>query len=437
VLLLLCFAWVGVVSLREEESGAAKKAMLLSLILPVPYLVVGFTPFSLQNAVCVILILLVIVPVVLFMLPIKGKTLKLDDTPTGQIDERDIMFSRNLLVEGSARYASYYDDNPDKQILDNRFRNKPGLLSEKAKLYNLFSFSAAKASFSVIEHLHPVVEGNTAGRPVVSTPEDNTRFIRQWALQLGAVSIGFTELKDYHYYSHIGRGPQYGEPVETRHRYAVALTVEMDKYMLDRAPLGPTVMETAKRYLLSGAIAVQLAECIRELGYPARAHIDGNYRVVCPLVARDAGLGEIGRMGLLMTPELGPRVRIAVVTTDIPIVPDLRQTDHTVIDFCSHCRKCAEVCPSNAIPFETRQEINGVTRWQINSEACFTLWCVLGTDCGRCMRVCPYSHPDNALHNLIRKGIRHNVLFLRSAVYLDDFFYGRKPEPGALPEWLG
>ena len=47
----------------------------------------------------------------------------------------------------------------------------------------------------------------------------------------------------------------------------------------------------------------------------ARAHIDGNYQVIAPLVARDAGLGTIGRMGLLMTPELGPRVRLAVVTT--------------------------------------------------------------------------------------------------------------------------
>ena len=51
---------------------------------------------------------------------------------------------------------------------------------------------------------------------------------------------------------------------------------------------------------------VQLAAAIRDLGYPARAHIDGNYRVIAPLVARDAGLGEIGRMGLLMTPRWVP-----------------------------------------------------------------------------------------------------------------------------------
>ena len=40
------------------------------------------------------------------------------------------------------------------------------------------------------------------------------------------------------------------------------------------------------------------------------------------------------------------------------------------------------------------KEIDGVSRWQINSESCYTLWCKIGTDCGRCMSVCPYAHPD-------------------------------------------
>ena len=38
-------------------------------------------------------------------------------------------------------------------------------------------------------------------------------------------------------------------------------------------------------------IAVDVAKYLRELGYSARAHIDGNYRVIAPLVARAAGLG--------------------------------------------------------------------------------------------------------------------------------------------------
>ena len=194
-------------------------------------------------------------------------------------------------------------------------------------------------------------------------------------------------------------------------------------------------MESAHKYLTSGAIAVQLAETIRNLGYPARAHIDGNYRVVCPLVARDAGLGEIGRMGLLMTPELGPRVRIAVVTTDLPLVTDERERDYTTIDFCVKCKKCAEACPSQAISFDDRADIDGVRRWQIDQEACFTLWCKMGTDCARCIAVCPYSHPDNPMHNLVRWGVRNSSLFRQTAIWMDDFFYGKKPPPLPLLDW--
>jgi reductive dehalogenase len=255
-------------------------------------------------------------------------------------------------------------------------------------------------------------------------------------LELGATSVGVTELRDYHLYHTVGRGEDYGKPVEREHKYALALTVEMDKEMIDAAPFGPTVMESAQQYLRSGTTAIQAAEFIRQLGYPARAHIDGNYRVVCPLVARDAGLGEIGRMGLLMTPELGPRVRIAVVTTDLPLVVDERRYDSSTIDFCIRCKKCAEACPSKAIPFGDRVEIEGVQRWRINSEVCFTFWCVIGTDCARCVKVCPYAHPDNFLHNSVRLGVRKSARFRELALAMDDYFYGRIPTPSAFPEWM-
>ncbi len=77
-------------------------------------------------------------------------------------------------------------------------------------------------------------------------------------------------------------------------------------------------MESAHQYVEAARTAIQLAAFIRNLGYDARAHIDGNYQVIAPLVARDAGLGEIGRMSLLITPKHGPRVRLAVVTTNMP-----------------------------------------------------------------------------------------------------------------------
>jgi ferredoxin len=363
------------------------------------------------------------------------------------VDERQIMFSRAELKPGTERFEAYYEQNPHHRKKDDVFRLEAGLLAPGTSQYHRKGFAAADAAFWTIETLRPYVDGagemtprpSTSGGagPPLSDPAENTRFLKGWILKLGAHSVGVTELRDYHLYTHAGRGEAYGRPVTLGHRYALALTVEMDREMVAAAPRSPTVMESARQYLRSGVMAIQVAELIRRLGYEARAHVDGNYRVICPLVAKDAGLGEIGRIGLLMTPRLGPRVRIAVVTTDLPLDPDPPFRDATTLEFCAACRKCAEACPSRALPFgDPEEDEGGVRRWRIDAEACFTLWTRLGTDCARCMAVCPYSHPDTLLHNAVRWGVRNNALFRRGAVRMDDLIYGRKPPPGEVPRWM-
>jgi ferredoxin len=346
------------------------------------------------------------------------------------------MFSRNLLKPGTERYQAYYASQPDKKDPDDRFRALPGLLRPGASHYEPVSFAAADASFETIAHLRQIVDGDTAERRVSTGAAGITRFLKTWSIKAGAVSVGVTRLEDYHAYSHVGRGPEYGQPVVLNHDFAIVFAVEMDKEMLDPAPAGPVIMESSRQYLTAGIIALQAAGMIRQLGYCARAHIDGNYRIICPLAARDAGLGEIGRMGLLMTPALGPRVRLSAVTTGLPLIADARRRDGTMIDFCRRCKKCAEVCPARAIPFDDRREIDGARRWQIDSEACFTYWCRTGTDCARCVIACPYAHPDHPLHNLVRLGVRNSALFRETARRLDDLFYGRRPAPKAVPSWI-
>jgi reductive dehalogenase len=308
------------------------------------------------------------------------------------------------------------------------------LLQPGSSFYDPLFFNAADASFDAVAAFHTVVDGVPAKIQTKISPDQATAFIKKWAVKLGAKDVGVTLLKDYHKYSVVGRGDDYGKTVVLNHKFAIAFTVEMDKEMMDTAPHAPAVLETSQQYLESGEVAVQVALMIRRLGYPARAHIDGNYRVVCPLIAKDAGLGEIGRMGILMTPRLGPRVRISVVTTDIPLIIEHKRTDPAVEEFCRICKKCAENCPSKAISFEDMVEINGVKRWQISQEKCFTYWCQAGTDCGKCMAVCPYAHPDNLFHNIIRYGIRKNFLFRNLAVKLDDLFYGKRPKAKDTPE---
>jgi len=403
---------------------------LLALTGPLPFLLAGFfLTDPLWSA--IIAGGVVVINGVFFMpRPVPARQEKI--VPRGRIDERDTMFSRDILEPGSDRYETYYRRHPERREGDDAFRRNPGLLSGDARFYDPFVFPAAGANFELIEKNRDMVDGPVAStRQEWSARELSVR-VKQLAIKYGAIHAGITRLEDYHLYSYRGRRHNYGEAVNNRHQHALAFTVEMDHDYVRNAPYAYCVLESSRQYLRSGMMAIWMAQLLRDMGYSARAHIDGEYEVVCPLVARDAGLGEIGRMGLLMTPGLGPRVRIAVVTTSAPLEADDRKQEASVIDFCKSCKKCAEVCPSRAISFNDRREIGGVLRWQIDQQACFTYWTKTGTDCARCMSVCPYSHPDTPLHNLVRHGIRHSHEFRKLAVAMDDYIYGRKPKPLAV-----
>lgn len=429
-IIFFSFLIYGAVSYFENETRAMRRALFISIAVAAAILTATLLPLTIQIPLRFGFLAILLFTFIILLLPLHARSGYSEPLPSGKIDERDIMFSRRLLQPGTEQYKSYYAQNPHYKKGDDAFRANPGLLGAGSTFYKQLSFAAATASFDTIGGLHHLVEKKPAQEPVPAyTAEEFTTFLKGWIKKLGAHSVGITELKPYHIYSHVGRGPDFGKKVNLTHRFAIALTVEMDKHSLDSAPYAPAVMESAQQYVNAGVIAIQTTEFIRNLGFETRAHIDGNYRVVCPLVARDAGLGTIGRMGLLMTPKLGPRVRIAVVTTNLPLIPDLPFKDSTVHEFCLRCKKCADVCPSRAISFEPPSDINGVTRWQINQEKCYTYWTVCGTDCGRCVSVCPYSHPDNLLHNLVRKGLRQSTPFQILALKMDDFFYGRKPAP--------
>lgn len=62
-------------------------------------------------------------------------------------------------------------------------------------------------------------------------------------------------------------------------------------------------------------------------------------------VAIEAGLGTMGKNNLLLTPQMGPRVRIGAVVTDAPFVAD-KPLDE---DLCSDCHSCIDACPVDAL----------------------------------------------------------------------------------------
>lgn len=62
------------------------------------------------------------------------------------------------------------------------------------------------------------------------------------------------------------------------------------------------------------------------------------------LVGHLAGLGFIGRSGLLVNPKFGSQVRYATILTDFPLKADKPQPSD-----CVDCYECVKVCPVEAI----------------------------------------------------------------------------------------
>ena len=177
--------------------------------------------------------------------------------PLSRIDERDIMFSRRLLVPGTEKFNEYYKQNPQHLPEDDKFREKPGLLNEAATYYDPLLFRAADASFDTVAAFHTIVAGPVNPQKLDISRGQATSFIKSWAKKLGAVDTGIALMKDYHWYSVIGRGDDYGKEAQLPHKFGIAFTVEMDKRYIDSAPEAPAILETAQQYLESGEIAIR------------------------------------------------------------------------------------------------------------------------------------------------------------------------------------
>ncbi|MFQ5722428.1 MAG: 4Fe-4S dicluster domain-containing protein, partial [Candidatus Aminicenantales bacterium] len=272
------------------------------------------------------------------------------------------------------------------------------------------------------------VDGQKNSENFSLSAAENTRQIKNIVKYLGSDVCGICQLNQAYVYSHVGRGPEpYGQKIELDHKYAIVFALEMDLAMVKYAPQAPVIVETAKKYVEAARISIILADFIRCLRYPARAHIAGsNYQAMLPPLAWEAGLGELGRLGIIITRKYGPRARLGLVTTDLPLIPD-KPKKWGIQEFCQKCKKCARNCPAQAIPKGEKTEENGALKWVLKREECYRFWRKAGTDCAMCIYVCPYSKPVNLFHNFIRKMTELSAAAQSLSVWSDDFFYGRFP----------
>jgi len=221
----------------------------------------------------------------------------------------------------------------------------------------------------------------------------------------------------------------------------IALAFEEDFHAMSNSPGRLASAAVGNGYSRMAITSSQLSDFIRGLGY--RAIPAGNGVGLSIPMAIDAGLGQLGRMGLLVTPKYGPRVRIAKVITDMPLVPN-STIDFGVEEFCEACMLCADACPSESVAkgpmtWEGESESNnpGVHKWYTKPEGCYDF---NGFSCSNCKRVCPFNKPNNSwLHRVIRGMIQGRMVPAdRVMVELDQASgYGEQTQAGEFWEMDG
>ena len=304
----------------------------------------------------------------------------------------------------------------------------PRLQKERYRFVRKHPLSGALVSMQ--DHLKALVDGPLAPEkaPLPDDPEKMSVHIKEVAYFLRADLVGICELPPYAVYSH---SMETGEPIELNHKYAIAIVIDQD-WKTAEAFNGHDWISNSmsfRAYTASGFIACILADYIRRLGYPARAHHARNYQVVVPPILLWAGIGEMCRIGdIVLNPFLGPRFKAAVVTTDLPLAPD-KPIDFGLQDFCQKCKKCARECPSGAISFEDKVIYNGYERWPLDVENCTAMRVgnKRGAGCGTCIKVCPWNKPYTPFHRAVGWLMRHSSIARSLAIWGDDLMGYGKP----------
>ena len=429
----LFFVCLAVASFQEHEYRAVWISLVLAAISGIVLLLVIPASSPVLQAASLLILLAFAILSMLRFFPGQPEP-RCPDTAT-QYDERDTMFARNTLKNHPELKETYYRMRPENEAIDRQIHNKPDFGDARQTFHDEYTAPVYLSAFGYLEATIPISDGAPAPDKKQIDPARFVNAMTQMVRFYGGCDTGILATAPHHYYSHKGRhAKDWGTPPDQSYPTAIVIVVPMRPEMLKQGPTSSVIQESAQKYVEAAKISNILALYIRQFGYRARAHNDANYETLCVPMAVESGLGELGRMGIFMHRIHGPCVRLAVVTTDLILPPTVPGPPLHMEAFCRICKKCADNCPSASITRGDEQQSRGFRHWSIDQARCFSYWKTIGSDCGMCIAVCPYTKPDTLIHRLVRFYISRNPVNQRIALIMDDLLYGRKkPLPKSNP----
>jgi len=284
----------------------------------------------------------------------------------------------------------------------------PQILDDKQAGYTQIDHALAIASWTVHDYFRSAFSWEPLGNPNNMMPgikaeeyeidEKNighiTKTIKAVAKSFGASMVGIAAYDPKWVYTE----DRAETPIDMPEGMTavIAIGTVMDTDTISTSPSMIQGFASGNGYSQMAYIVSSLAQFIRNLGY--RAVPTGNDTALSIPIAIDAGLGQLGRNGLLTTREHGARVRLCKVFTDMPLEFD-EKVDFGLTDYCRKCKRCAEACENDAISFDNEPSFKtyspsnnkGIYRWAVDVDKCYEFWVDNGGECSTCINVCPFN----------------------------------------------
>ncbi len=250
----------------------------------------------------------------------------------------------------------------------NRIREGEPEMREIRKEHNRLNYPLIEAS-RVTAEIEPTSK---------SIGEDVTDKIKAKARELGFGEVGFTKY-DHHYTFQSKKS-------WVKFPHVICLAYEQAYEPTQSLPSIAAEIVHTSTYRIENAVALNLADFIRSLGYHAQVHspTDGTGAYIPVFV--QAGLGQLGANGQLLSPHFGSRARIMLITTDARVTYD-QPIDYGIHRFCQICQVCVNRCPGRAL---MREKVwwRGVEKNKLIYKRCRPVMARY-MDCAVCMKVCP------------------------------------------------
>jgi len=219
---------------------------------------------------------------------------------------------------------------------------------------------------------------------------DIQKDITEFLLNNGAGQVGFCRLgSDEFGQNNFGLG------------YAVSYTMPLSDAVIDEITDRPTHTYFHHYRTVNALIdnnSLKVGRKLQRAGYryvgvPASQSVPGEFCGVFShkYAAVRSGLGYVGKSGLFVSTENGPRVRLGTILTDC----DCFEVNEKILKSeCGECRACVRACPAMAIKGNLWEP--GVAREDlVDPRACSEHMKKAyqrigrGAVCGICMAVCP------------------------------------------------